>query len=222
MGRRVYLKADTINNARIIDTGEEESRDDPPVQIVGSGTTQIAEFRSGFIGIGVRAEDTTILENFEQQGGGRSAPRAVIGDGCSALVSGCDVRVSAGSVQLMSNVNVSNPIDFNVNGTGAVDLQGGKAGIVLLDQDADFIWQSATSQNGSDQISLRGKSKIDFSRVAAENGIGVNTIERFSDLSWVRDPNGVISTLVIDNNQCRDTSRLVLKVNSRLTVGTAS
>jgi hypothetical protein len=105
-----------------------------------------------------------------------------------------------------------------VNRAGVVDFHGAM-GLTNLEIEGGTVYWKSTGTLTTALV--KGSGVLDFSRDAAAKTV-TNPIERYSNASRIRDPNQVVSGLVIDNNQISDTANLELGTNFRITRGSVA
>ena len=190
-------------------TGQDLPGGEPSVQLVASSGVN-GHLRAGHVGIGYRSEDTTVFDAFEVQGG-----RLTFGAG-NTPGSSAAITQRSGDITLDAAVATSVNIALVVSG-GTLLANGGKFSTITV-EGGKLVFNTIATSGAA--VTLRGDGELDFTH--QPDTITFPTIERFTDESIVRDPHKRISSLVIDNNGCSDTSNLFIGQDCRITRGATS
>ena len=216
MGPRVYLSAPTITQCYIYDTGFSTNPSEEVVQLVAGTALNVNAVVSGSVALGKLDADNSNLSVLQMLSGGERSPEVLIGAGCQ--LPSATITINAGILKVSPDVHDTfGVVDMTIDNDAVVDMEGGILGVVTLSGEARLNYRSPKAQAGSDQVTIRDRATLDFSDNRTHSTIGVNTIERYSDLCWVIDPRKIVTSLVIDQNHCSDTTRLVVGANCKLT-----
>jgi len=212
MGSRVFVKSANVT-LDVLDSGRSEIRDEPVVQVMGTGYVD-GSIRGGFVGIGFREEDTSIVGSVVVDPMPGNDARLVLGGGCTFTSSAPTFTQRGGSVLMVQSVGASNDFNYTIEG-GEANILGGLINNTTVGG-GRFRWNTKTNQAGSGVNVLRGNGVVDFTNSSASS-LTVNTFERYSNDAFVRDPNKVVASLIFDNNHCGNMSGNDFGTNYKIT-----
>ena len=212
LGDRIKIKAATVT-VNGYASGTSSTPSEPPIQIIAS-TLATAHIRGGTIVFGHRDSDATVIGGTWNISGDADV---TAGNGVD-ISSGTALTIQqkGGSFLMDEDIDsyVSTQVVTYTQTGGIATINGSKLGNVTLSGGSRFNWNTTTGQHSGTVVYISDNAYLDFS---SSTGSAVNTIERYSNTSTIDDRNKAVSSLVIDNNRCSDTSRLLLGNDFKIT-----
>lgn len=209
--QRVNLNTGTDQTTlNVFNSGPAESGRERAIQWKGTHASNVVNLDRGSLGAAIEAGETATIATMRIGYVDNKAGDSQFRLGSGVTLTTVTMAGGVGTIGCAATTITQDDGTLTIEGTGGVTT-------LIVNAGSCFYNTTGTLATGT----VSGTGILDFSQDLRSKTV-TNPIERFGNLSKVRDPHKVTGSVVVDNNYSDDLSGLELGTNVRVTRGTPS